>query len=424
MLRGPLATPGEDLVVSWFKELIGTPDRDGFAQMFIEALRRGGESEAIEYDPAEFRLTVGDSEKSYFNLTNLYHEFRHATWFRRRGLLGRYSRLRTDRAASAVPTTFREAQRCLLPRVRELSFYGTTRLYAQISELGPFGFAYRPLTEHLAVELVYDQPDSMAMISAETMDGWGVGFDLALDVALQNLVEATPGMAARFDRPVTGLYVSSWKDNHDASRLVLLDLIRSLDVVGDPVAMVPNRDHLIVTGTDNPVGLEKMAELTEAASSEPRFMSGVPVKLEWDRWAPWIPERDHPLFSRFEMLRVRTLGRDYMEQKELLERLLHNLGDDTCVASYSATRQESGEMVSHCVWPEGVRTLLPRTDRVLFFSPKESEDQQIVAVADWERVIEVVGELMVPRDEIPERYLVRAFPSAVQLEAIRMGEVA
>ena len=36
-----------------------------------------------------------------------------------------------------------------------------------------------------------------------------------------------------------GVWVSPWRDNYDASRLVLHDFLRSHEVKGDPVAVVP-----------------------------------------------------------------------------------------------------------------------------------------------------------------------------------------
>ena len=46
-----------------------------------------------------------------------------------------------------------------------------------------------------------------------------------------------------FTCPAPGVWASPWRDNYDASRLVLLDLIRRHKVKGDYVAMVPNRDR-------------------------------------------------------------------------------------------------------------------------------------------------------------------------------------
>jgi hypothetical protein len=59
-------------------------------------------------------------------------------------------------------------------------------------------------------------------------------------------------------------------------------LIRELEVKGDPVAMVPNRDTLLVTGWADEPGLARMAALAEDAAGHPRPVSGVSVRLEGD----------------------------------------------------------------------------------------------------------------------------------------------
>ena len=49
---------------------------------------------------------------------------------------------------------------------------------------------------------------------------------------------------------------------------MLIDRIQSLEVVGKPVAMVPNRrERLYVTGTEEEVGLAVMADLAEEGAA-------------------------------------------------------------------------------------------------------------------------------------------------------------
>ena len=46
-----------------------------------------------------------------------------------------------------------------------------------------------------------------------------------------------------------------------------------------------------------------------------------------------------------------------------------------------------------------------------------------VALAEWTRVVEVVGELMEPTEDYPRRYRVREFPDRAALDAIGVGEM-
>jgi hypothetical protein len=67
-----------------------------------------------------------------------------------------------------------------------------------------------------------------------------------------------------------------------------------------------------------------------------------------------------------------------------------------------------------------VDTLLPKTAIIGFQSFCLDEMSVIVdAAAEWDRVREVVGDLMEPIGLYPERYRVRSFPNPDQIEAIK-----
>jgi hypothetical protein len=394
------------------KKMFGSLSKDEFAQAVLDQARREGLE--LVYEPEHFRLRLGGDSKGVLNLHNLYQEHRAAGPLLRRTLLKRYVSLFATSESRTIPETFREAQGNLLPKLRERSYHDLMQLYFRVEGLEAAEPARKLLGDHLSVELVYDLPDSMGIIGKKTLDEWGVGLDLALDVAFRNLHQ---GSAPRFRSPSPGLYVSAWKDNHDASRLLLFDLIRSLEVKGDPVAMVPHRDVLIVTGSDDVNGLRVMADLTEKVLSEPRFMTAIPARLRWDEWVDFRLPADHALHDRFELLRTQTNLRDYDEQKSLLDRLHEKTGEDVFVASYTAVQdKESGKISSYSVWSKEVVSLLPRSDTVHFFEPDPTgRDQHTIGSAPWERVLEVAGSLLKEMNLFPERYLVTEFPSRDQL---------
>ena len=106
------------------------------------------------------------------------------------------------------------------------------------------------------------------------LSDWGVSFEDALKTACDNLREISH---QPFELAAPGVWVSPWRDNHDASRLVLLDLLRENDVRGELVAAVPNRDVLCLTGADNEEGLAHLANIVEQALDKPRPISGIPL---------------------------------------------------------------------------------------------------------------------------------------------------
>ena len=155
----------------------------------------------------------------------------------------------------------------------------------------------------------------------------------ALEAARENIRQLRPRIVGPQDGE--GVYVFTTNDGYDSSRLIILDLIRQFQVKGDYIAMVPGREMLIVTGSEDTSGLEAMVALTKKAFEQPRIVSGVALRLAGDDWESWLPDAAHPLYDEFRGLRIDSFGHDYAEQKELLDELHEKTGEDLFVASYS-----------------------------------------------------------------------------------------
>ena len=275
------------------------------------------------------------------------------------------------------------------------------------------------VADHYGASLVYDLPNSMSQVQGHQLTAWGVGFDEAMAVALDNLGQIS-GQGLGPIAP--GVWRSPWRDNYDASRLLLNGLIEGHEVEGDPVVMVPNRDTLLLTGSADEAGLAVMASAAEEATEHPRPIHAIPVRLSYGSWSPFLPPEDHPSHQHFKLMWVRSVGQDYGEQTELLNALHEKTGEDIFVGSYSAARnEETGLITSYCVWGKGVDTLLPRTDVIHFFDPDRPEGDKIAGSGSWERVVEVVGGLMEEDGHLPRAFRVRAFPTEGQVTAILAG---
>src|SRR5436853_346163 len=86
-----------------------------------------------------------------------------------------------------------------------------------------------------------------------------------------------------------GVYISATGDNYDASRLMMLDLVRKMPVRGDYIAMVPNRDTLVITGSDDAARNRRRAAI-EAG----RRITGRPsARRQWLRPGPRNCGRPH-----------------------------------------------------------------------------------------------------------------------------------
>lgn len=389
---------------------IGPPSKDAFARKVSGALRRAGEQRPIKYDADGFRLAIGDGDRrSYHNLGNYYDEYCAAPRSGREGIVARIVETHRQLAAADLPKTFDQARARLRPRVRERFYLESRRMELELQGVQAPRLPHRPLADHLMTSLVYDLPSSMLEVGEDRLEEWGVSFEEALKTARENLWDRTKERLVELQ---PGLFASSWEDNYDATRLVLHDLIWQYTVRGEHVAMVPNRDTLIVTGSQDPAGLAKLFALTESSLEKPWPISGIPIRLDRDEWKAFELETWHEHVGAFRRLFVRSHSTEYAHQKELLDALHKKKGEDLFVATYTPTQhKETGEVSSYCTWTEGVPSLLPRTDKIVFVRPDLPKEKQVIGPTDWGKVQREVKDLMKPTAHYPERWRVNQFPT-------------
>ncbi|MFG0297964.1 MAG: DUF1444 family protein [Maioricimonas sp. JB045] len=392
----------------------GTPTPERFARQVINQLRQAGDPRQVEFDRDNFQLRFYEdgSNAGVANLTNFFAEHQQLPRKERsqhlrhivRGLLT---------YLKEVPSDFEDARHDLRPIVRSRAYIELLRLQSQLEGHEGPSIPHELIGDHLCAALVYDLPESMQSVSAEQLESWGVTYYEAMEAAHRNLAEVD----VRIAQLGSSVYATATGDAYDASRLLMLDLIHQLDVEGAPVALVPNRDTLLIAGSEDEEGLGAIAELADSALEAPRPMNALPVILINDEWHTWELSADHPHYQKFRLLEIKSLGAEYADQKALLESLYHRDGEDVFVASYSAFQDEEQRYVSYCVWGEGIDSLLPRADQVMF---ARREDETFIR-GNWDFVQQVVGDLMVPTDAYPQRFRVREFPSEHQLAEIEAG---
>jgi hypothetical protein len=397
---------------------LGPPNRDKFARLVMAGIRRAGEQRKIAFDRDQFCLRPEGDDVSVMNLGNVYAEFCAAGKDARPKMLSNIVRnWFADRRP--LPDAFEDIHPDLLPNVRSRAYFEFATLQLKLEGRGTsLDYPQQVLADHLAIGLVYDLPDSMRTIVRQDLENWGVTFYEALEAACANLRQKEDPV---FVSPQDGVYLSATGDNYDASRLILTDMVHQFDVQGELVAMVPNRDTLIVTGSESLGGLKIMAARAKQALEEPRPISMLAFHLVDDCWTEWRPAIDHPLYQQFAILRLQSLAQQYAEQKELLEAHHQSNNEDLYVATFSGIHNsQTGEVKSYCVWSEGVESLLPKTDLVYFFRAGHAKDDgSILATCKWESVEHLLEPLLESQDMYPPRYRVRSFPSAGQLRALK-----
>ncbi len=390
------------------------PSKDEFARMLVDGIRRAGETGEIRYDAEEFSLTA--PKQGVLNLDNAYQEYCSAPREVRQDVLQKWVR-GWFVVGKPAPEDYEDIRPDLLPIVRGRGHFDLMELHFLASGKSKLPCPYQPLGEHLAVGLVYDMHEAMRSIQQEELDAWGVTFYEAMEVAKENLQQ----LPMQFIGPEkgSGVYLSANNDDYDASRLLLTDLIGRFNLDGDPIAMVPARNALMIAGADDVNALKDLLVLARGAVQKQSYVvSTVALRLNGDEWESWLPDPSHPLYNDFKLLQVELLADDYGTQKKLLDQLHEARGEDLFVASYSGVQNETtGEVLSYCTWGAGAATWLPQTDFIAFVSREDKP-----RIFHWERAVEVVGDMMTPLDMYPPRFKVSDFPSEEQFAA--MGKEA
>lgn len=391
--------------------LFGKVTRDKFAQLMANELQAQGYEGSIEYDPDTFVLVLESGNQF---LGNAYNEYVAASRKQRADILRAYAAGSVEtREGEVVPDSFEDAKGNILPRIRDRAFmpYNILRMQLQGMDPDKFDVAHRPFTDTLSVELCFDTEHSVVTIGESQLEKWGQSFDNAIAVARDNLWQMSN---EDFNQVAAGVFLSPWQDSHDASRMFLHDLIWQLELKGDPIVMLPDRDHLIATGSDDAEGLVIAATFAKQVLEESQRPNvGYAFRLADGQWVPFMPAEDHPAFEVFNHCALRTTVINYNDQQKALAELYEQELVELFVASVSVyDSKETGIPFTLCTWAKDVRASLPKTDVIVFQGDADS-----MALVGWDIAEAVLGDMMKPQEGLyPVRYEVTENPTSEQFE--------
>lgn len=409
--------------MAWL-DWLGRPSKKRFVKRLMAVLREAKPDLKATYDEKKFRILLQEGGDHSINLQNVYREYCDSPREDRDAHLHRIARAALS-FAKDVPEDFEDARYDLLPCLRSAFTLEHIRLQRLCDGAAPGpDIPHQTVADELAFYLVYDFPESMRSVSGEDLERWGVSLYEAMEVAMENLRERDMSVAAIGE----SVYVSIGGDPYDPSRLMDSEFLEQFELEGDPVAIVSSADTFILGGSEDEGGLEAMAALVEQFSDAPRPVSTLPIIFRDGQWTPWLPPEGHPHREAFRLLEIRSLHPDYAAQKELLDKLHEKQGEDVFVASYvTMEEKETKRWLNYSVWSEGVDTLLPRSQKVVFMrlDPEDPSGQkgEMVAVGSWDDVVETLGHLLEPTDMTPPRYRVKQFPTQEELARIGKGEL-
>ncbi len=376
---------------------------------------RGAEDVRARPERGEIAYRLYGDTRNMF-LANLLHDLQHGARAERPALIERF--LESGLApADAIPRRYEDAKARLMPIVRCRADIGLAALTQATAgdgdgdESEPPSSAQRPASQplvgDLVVALVCDLPTAMVYVNEQTLAEWEVGFGQALDDALQNL-RGLPEQGG-WKQLGDGVWSGEWGDSYDSSRLLLPDLIHRVGV-RDPVAVVPFRNALMLTGADNADGIVRMAKvIADAAGDNQRWLSFQLLRLQDTRWVAHAPL---VAADAWHELRLRDASRNDEQQKQLLDALHERRKVDLWVASSQMLSRPDLGTLSFAIWSRDVDTLLPHTEFVLF-NPG-GEDLSATLLVPWDDAVAIAGELMEPTHHVPERRRVRRFPDDAQ----------
>src|SRR5262245_10940932 len=105
----------------------GPPNKDKFARMMLEAIRKAGEDAPLRYDAEQYRLVREGDQKNELNLGNAYNEYCAAPKDKREILFQNIVRTWFNYRRE-IPSEFEDVRHDLLPGIRNRSFFEVTAL--------------------------------------------------------------------------------------------------------------------------------------------------------------------------------------------------------------------------------------------------------------------------------------------------------
>ena len=402
-LGGPVALIGDDAGVAAEDD---APDEGTFAAELRAALADAGHE--LVYRPED--STLRSDGGTTLSLKNLYGEYRNTPPEARAAFVERTVRAMFP---PPIPERWEDAKGALLPSVRD-------QLYLDLLDLRTPGndVVRKPVSTELVAALVHDGEVSMQFVTHEQLKRWGVTADEAWAAALENLAQRE---GPRFEKLQEGVYRSPWKDNYDTARVLIPRRLKRLRVKGDPVVFLPHRDVLIVTGSEDDEGLAAAIDAVGEALGLPRATTGRAWRLRGERWEPFLPSPESPVYDELVDLAEDARVMDSNDQKEALDEKYQAEGKELLVGTlFRVQSKKTGERFTYCVLTKTVDSLLPKADWVVFIDLDRPNEEQLVGVAPWDDFKKLLGRAVQPVElPGPDRVRVRGFPNAKQQKSLQ-----
>lgn len=393
--------------------LFGPPSKEKFGALVLDKIRALGGPTDFKFDKDAFTIQRGD-QRGF--LGNTYDAYCQAKGKTRGVILHNFASVFMAKEKSEA--SFDEIRSQLVLVVRERALFASVKFLREPdSKTETLSQQNEPISNWFARALVLDAPTHMSLVNEEQVKNWGLLPDEVFAIGFENLRNAT---IPKFTED-QGIFKGTWNDDYDSSRILIPGLFDDLPLRGDPVVTIPNRLTLMVTGSEDVEGIERMlVRAEEVVRSQARSHNPAPLLVKDGVISDFTVDPSSPVFNAVHRARGVATLLYYDDQQKKLETQFEKTGKDVHVAKYTLS-QFTGKAVeyrSHSVWPLDVATLLPVSDEVIFYDHRMPKGQEIVARGSWHAVKTVVGDLMLDTQMFPPRFYVSKFPTKEELSRI------
>lgn len=391
-----------------------------FTEYVTQIIQELGDVAKVTPNLDEFSLSVTDVDggtKQLF-LTNIFHDTMEMPQDEKRAWLK--DRLSIMLFPPQIPSDFEMARSQILPRVIPATFG------LPLQDQKPL--ATQPFLPHLQKILVYDFDFSCSFITNDQLKTWGVEFEDAETAATTNLGSVAFDDIAPYDPELENpIWFVTADDSYESSRLLIPGWLASFKdkVLGQPIAGIPHRGLMLVTGLDDLENVERLLELSdrEYDASTRNISPAIYTVDSEEKIIPLELDLNHPLFEKSRRAHIRLAATEYGEQKAHLDKIHEESGVDIFVANFSVVESDrDSRWRTYCVWSEDIDSLLPRTDAIAIAEDKPGDDA--LFFCKWQDVFEIASNAIVAEPEVyPERFRTTNWPDERTMNKLRERKV-
>lgn len=388
--------------------------RELFATEAAEIIGALPQITKVERVPDDFALLLraqNGHEHRVF-LTNAYAEARDMSPAdRKRHILHMFGAIGHE-----IEQSWESARSMLVPVLRSATF--GFEIAAKAPEAA---FVRRPFLPFLDRVVAVDQPTAMHYVGVQQLDTWKLTEAEVFAAADARIHLLADPAIEKYDAPHGPAWIVATRDSYEACRLLVPGWLASFRgrVEGEPVAIVPQRSMLLVSGDARPEQIEWLLDKAEGEFNESnRRLSPAPYSANAaGQVVPYVPGPDHPLAQKVRIAHEKLALYEYGAQKEALEAAHEADGTDVFVASYQVFQAPDGRIRSMAVWTKTVDTYLPRAESVMLV---ELGDGEGAAPKHTVQVpFEAVEARLTPVPGLhPVRYQTGEFPDEAELQAL------